>query len=97
VTTNPLNASDPKIANHHWFPFLRYQKECELNGKNASVTDWLRKEGKLKMQDDYEASKTKAIEQKKIDDVAKAKLAAEAKAAKAAAAKTNEAETKKAE
>ena len=28
-----LNASNPENANHHWFPFLRYKKECEEAGK----------------------------------------------------------------
>ena len=30
-----LNASNPETANHHWFPFLRFKKECEAAGKEV--------------------------------------------------------------
>ena len=37
-----LNASNPETANHHWFPFLRFKKECEAAGKEVSVNEWMR-------------------------------------------------------
>ena len=42
-----LNASTPEKANHHWFPFLRYKKECETAGKEVSVNEWMRTTGQL--------------------------------------------------
>ena len=42
-----LNASNPETANHHWFPFLRYKKECEVAGKEVSINEWMRAAGKL--------------------------------------------------
>ena len=42
-----LNSSNPETANHHWFPFLRYKKECEAAGKEVSVNEWMRATGKL--------------------------------------------------
>ena len=42
-----LNASDPETANHHWFPFLRFKKECEAAGKEVSVNKWMRETGQL--------------------------------------------------
>ena len=42
-----LNASNPETANHHWFPFLRYKKECEVAGKEVSINEWMRGVGKL--------------------------------------------------
>ena len=47
MTENSFNASDPKSANHHWFPFLRYKEECEAAGKEVSVNEWMRASGKL--------------------------------------------------
>ena len=44
---NCLNASNPETANHHWFPFLRYKKECEASGKEVSVNEWMRATGQL--------------------------------------------------
>ena len=41
------NARDPETANHHWFPFLRYKKECEAAGKEVSVNEWMRATGQL--------------------------------------------------
>ena len=41
------NASDPETANHHWFPFLRFKKECEEAGKEVSVNQWMRETGQL--------------------------------------------------
>ena len=41
------NASDPETSNHHWFPFLRFKKECEAAGKAVSVNEWMRATGQL--------------------------------------------------
>ena len=41
------NARDPETANHHWFPFLRFKKECEAAGKEVSVNKWMRETGQL--------------------------------------------------
>ena len=41
------NASNPETANHHWFPFLRFKKECEAAGKEVSVNKWMRETGQL--------------------------------------------------
>ena len=47
MSEDNLNASNPETANHHWFPFLRYKKECEASGKEVSVNEWMRSTGKL--------------------------------------------------
>ena len=47
MSEDSLAASDPETANHHWFPFLRYKKECEAAGKTVSVNEWMRASGKL--------------------------------------------------
>ena len=47
MSEDSLNASNPETANHHWFPFLRYKKECEAAGKEVSVNDWMRATGQL--------------------------------------------------
>ena len=41
------NARDPETANHHWFPFLRFRKECEAAGKEVSINKWIRETGQL--------------------------------------------------
>tara|TARA_B100000945_G_scaffold114697_1_gene91073 strand:- start:503 stop:775 length:273 start_codon:yes stop_codon:yes gene_type:complete len=47
MSEDNLNTSDPKTANHHWFPFLRYKKQCEDSGKEVSVNEWMRETGQL--------------------------------------------------
>ena len=47
MSEDSLNASNPETANHHWFPFLRYKKECEAAGKEVSVNEWMRLTGQL--------------------------------------------------
>ena len=47
MSEDSLNASDPETTNHHWFPFLRFQKECEATGKEVSVNKWMRETGQL--------------------------------------------------
>ena len=42
-----MNSSNPETAEHHWFPFLRYKKECEAAGKEVSVNAWMRATGQL--------------------------------------------------
>ena len=64
MTNDPQNASDPKTANHHWFPFLRYQEQCKEEGKEATITNWLRSNGKLEHQLEYEAAKQNALNKK---------------------------------
>tara|TARA_Y100001968_G_C19429304_1_gene756103 strand:- start:2080 stop:2298 length:219 start_codon:yes stop_codon:yes gene_type:complete len=71
MTNDPQNASDPRNANHHWFPFLRYQEQCLAEGKEATVNDWLRSNGKLNHQLEYEAAK-EAAENKKKEEPTKA-------------------------
>ena len=51
-----LNASNPENANHHWFPFLRYKKECEATGKEVSVNEWMRATGQLEEKIAHEES-----------------------------------------
>ena len=41
------NARGPETANHHWFLFLRFKKECEAAGKEVSVNKWMRETGQL--------------------------------------------------
>ena len=47
MSEDSLNASDPETANHHWFPFLRFKKECEEAGKKISINEWMRETGQL--------------------------------------------------
>ena len=42
-----MNSSNPETAEHHWFPFLRYKKECESAGNEVSVNEWMRATGQL--------------------------------------------------
>ena len=69
-----LNASDPETANHHWFPLLRFKKECEAAGKELSLNEWMRETGQLKEKIAHEesvalaakiASEKKQIQKKK--------------------------------
>ncbi len=83
MTEDSFNASNPKTANHHWFPFLRYKEECEAAGKEVSVNEWMRATGKLDAKIAHEESVLLA-----------AKIAAE-KEADAKKAIEKEAEAKK--
>jgi len=56
MTEDNFNTSNPEKANHHWFPFLRYKKECEATGKEVSVNEWMREVGKLDAKIDHEES-----------------------------------------
>ena len=47
MSEDSLNTSDPETASHHWFPFLRFKKECEAVGKEVSVNEWMRATGQL--------------------------------------------------
>jgi len=53
------NLTDSKNATHHWYPFLKYQEECEAAGKEASVNDWMRASGQLQNRIDFEEAKKK--------------------------------------
>ena len=89
---DPLNASNPKTANHHWFPFLRYQEECASSGKEATVEGWMRSSGRLNARIEFEESKAAAAEKEeadaaaKLNKAAKSKLKEEDSASKAASA-----------
>ena len=54
------NFTDSKNAAHHWYPFLKYQEECEANGKEATVNDWMRASGLLQNRIDFEEAKKTA-------------------------------------
>jgi len=45
MTVDNFNISNPETCNH-WFPFLKYKKECEATGKEISVNEWMRATGK---------------------------------------------------
>ncbi len=47
MSENSLKSKNPKTANHHWFSFLRYKKECEVAGKEVNVNEWMRATGQL--------------------------------------------------
>ena len=47
MAEDSFDTSNPETATHHWFPFLRYKKECEANGKEVSVNEWMRATGQL--------------------------------------------------
>ena len=84
MTEDNFNASNPETSNHHWFPFLRYKRDCEAAGKEVSVNDWMREAGKLDAKIAHEESVALA-----------AKIAAE-KEADAKKAITKDADEKKA-
>ena len=84
MTEDSFDTSNPETANHHWFPFLRYKKECEAAGKEVSVNEWMRATGQLDAKIAHEESLALAE-----------KLAAE-KEAEAKKAIEKEAEEKKA-
>jgi len=54
------NLTDSKNATHHWYPFLKYQEECEAAGKEASVNDWMRASGQLQNRIEFEEAKKAA-------------------------------------
>ncbi len=65
-----LNVSNPENANHHWFPFLRFKKECEEAGKEVSVNEWMRATGQLEEKIAHEESvalATKIASKKEAD------------------------------
>ena len=51
-----MNSSNPRTAQHHWFPFLRYIKDCEAAGKEVSVNEWMRATGQLNAKIGHEES-----------------------------------------
>ena len=85
MTEDSFNTSNPETANHHWFPFLRYKKECEAAGKPVSVNEWMRAAGQLDAKIAHEeavalaakiAAEKEADAKKAIDKEAKEKRAA---------------------
>ena len=74
MTEDNFNTSNPEKANHHWFPFLRYKKECEATGKEVSVNEWMRATGKLDAKIAHEESVALAakIATEKEEDAKKA-------------------------
>tara|TARA_B100000700_G_scaffold55204_1_gene59320 strand:+ start:2289 stop:2507 length:219 start_codon:yes stop_codon:yes gene_type:complete len=70
------NFTDSKNAKHHWYPFLKYQEECEASGKEATVNDWMRASGQLQNRIEFEeAKKVAEAEAIKLKDEAKKKEA----------------------
>ena len=57
---NSINTSNPETANHHWFPFLRFKKECKATGKEISVNKWIRETRQLDEKIAHEESVTLA-------------------------------------
>ena len=51
-----MNSSNPETAEHHWFPFLRYKKECDAQGKEVSINEWMRATGQLEAKIAHEES-----------------------------------------
>ena len=85
-----FNASDPETSNHHWFPFLRYKRDCEAAGKEVSVNEWMREAGKLDAKIAHEESvalAAKITAEKEAD--AKKAIAKEAEEKKAGIQKDN--------
>ena len=56
MSKNILNSRNAETAKHHWFPFLRYKKECEAAGKEVSVNEWMRATGQLNAKIAHEES-----------------------------------------
>ena len=56
-----MNSSNPETAEHHWFPFLRYKKECEAAEKEVSVNEWMRATGQLDAKIAHEESLALAV------------------------------------
>ncbi len=70
---NSQNASDPKTANHHWYPFLRFAEQCKAEGKEVSVNDWLIARGKVKDHEKEAKARREALAQ--AEESAKTKAA----------------------
>ena len=88
MTEDNFDTSNPETANHHWFPFLRYKKECEAAGKEVSVNEWMRATGQLDAKIAHEESLAlaeKLAAEKEAD--AKKAIEKEAKEKKAALSK----------
>ena len=79
VAENSQSTQDPRTANHHWYPFLRYQEECAASGKEATLDDWMRSTGKLKDKIDFETRKAAAAAQEAAASKAKPKPTADNK------------------
>ena len=65
-----MNSSNPETAEHHWFPFLRYKKECDAARKEVSFNEWMRATGQLDAKIAHEESvalASKIAEEKDAD------------------------------
>ena len=62
VTVDPRQTSDPLTADHHWHPFLRYEKKCKELGKEVTINEWMRSTGKLNDLIDFENTKAAAAD-----------------------------------
>ena len=70
MSKDNFTSSNPKIANHHWLPFLRYKEEAEAAGKEVSINEWMRSTGQLDAKIAHEelvALAEKIAEEKKAD------------------------------
>ena len=94
MTENSFNTSNPETAKHHWFPFLRYKKECEAAGKEVSVNEWMRATGQLDEKIAHEES-VKLAAKIAAEKEADAKKAIEKEAAEKKAALQKDAEETK--
>ena len=81
MSEDSLNSSNPETANHHWFPFLRFKKECEASGKEVSLNEWMRKTGQLNEKIAHEESVAMAAKIK-AEKEANAKIEIEKEALK---------------
>ena len=79
-----FDTNNPETAKHHWFPFLRYKKECESTGKEVSINEWMRATGQLDAKIAHEesvalaakiAAEKEADAKKAIEKEAKEKMA----------------------
>ena len=95
MTEDSFDTSNPETATHHWFPFLRYKKECEAKGKEVSVNEWMRATGQLDAKIAHEESVALAekIAAEKEADAKKA-IEKEAEAKKIALKKDTQKSTK---
>ena len=95
MTEDSFDTSNPETATHHWFPFLRYKKECEAEGKEVSVNEWMRATGQLDAKIAHEESVALAekIAAEKEADAKKA-IEKEAEAKKIALKKDTQKSTK---
>jgi len=79
MRADPQKASDPKSANHHWFPFLRYSQKCAEEGKQVTVNEWLIATGKVRDFKEENRIRAETLEKAKAEAEATAKAEAKNK------------------